>query len=92
MVLVANPKTFYASNANGIESTTLEVNEVTQVAFTIEPAPPVIEVDCTQNASDEKVWGQLEGMKAFVCPKNCSKQVHIVFNNKKEYWYKSSVC
>ena len=29
MVLVANPKTFYASNANGIESTTLEVNEVT---------------------------------------------------------------
>jgi hypothetical protein len=38
MIIVENPKTFYASNANGLESTTLEVNKPA-IAFTLEPAP-----------------------------------------------------
>lgn len=91
MVIVENPKTYYASNANGLESTTLEVTKAA-IAYTLEPAPKVEDVDCKTDASDEKVWKQLEGMKAFVCPKNCSKIAHNVHNNKKEYWYKSSVC
>ena len=40
-----NPKTFYASNANGLDSTTIETTDDV-LAFTIEAAPPVIEVNC----------------------------------------------
>ena len=31
-------------------------------------------------------------MKTFICPKNCSKINHKVFNTKNIYWYNSSVC
>lgn len=50
--------TFYSSNANGLESTTIEVNEKV-LAFTLEPAPPVVDVECDTDASDTRLWGIL---------------------------------
>jgi hypothetical protein len=89
-MLVDAPKVFYASNANGIDSTTLETTEDV-IAYTIEAAPTVIDVTCETTAVD-KLFGAIEGMKAFVCPKNCSKMEHKVYNHKKDYWEQSSVC
>jgi len=73
-----------------LDSTTIETTDDV-LAFTIEAAPPVIEVSCEDDAT-AKQFGNLEGMKAFVCPKNCSKMTHKVYNNEFEYWEKSSVC
>ena len=56
LVLSENPMTFYSSNANGLESTTIEVNKKI-IAFTLEPAPEVVDVECETDASDPKIWG-----------------------------------
>jgi len=51
LTLTEHPNTFYSSNANGLESTTLEVSKPC-AAFTLEPAPEVIDVECDTDASD----------------------------------------
>lgn len=61
------------------------------MTFGLENAPDTIDVECDTTASD-KIWGEPEGLKSFICPKDCSKKKHKVFNQGTEYFFKSSVC
>lgn len=62
------------------------------MSFGFSNAPAIVEVTCETPASVKNIWGQLEGTKAYHCPKDCSKIKHNVYNNKFEYHYSSSVC
>ena len=71
-----------------IQSTSIDKSDY---SFSVEQAPPVIQIDCKETASIPQFAGTL-GMKFLVrCPENCSKIPHNVFGNNL-YSGDSSIC
>jgi hypothetical protein len=51
--------TFYGTIGNGIESASLEVEPHKSNAFSLEDAPSVMAVSCSDTAMEEGKWGVL---------------------------------
>jgi len=81
--------TFYQGTLQySIQSTSIDKSDF---SFSLEQAPPIIEVDCKTTGSQTQFSGTI-GMKFLVkCPPNCSKIAHNVFGNEL-YSGDSSIC
>ncbi len=90
--LAPMPHLFHGTNNNQLQSDSLQVEkgQTDYDAFTMQHAPKIVDVDCETKGND-KMFGDQIGMKAFICPKDCSKIPHSVFG-VKDYFDASSVC
>ncbi len=89
LVKVLPGMTFYQGTKQyEIQSTSIDKSDF---SYSIEEAPPIIEVECKTTANQTQFSGTI-GMKFLVkCPPKCSKVPHNVFGNEL-YSGDSSIC
>jgi len=85
---------FISTNSHGITSSATTYNTVVRT-FTLDVAPEVIQLKCTDTADSEKmkkVHERYKGNITIKCPGKCDQLAFNVFGNMKGFYGGSSIC